>query len=51
MKELYEAPEMNLISYIPAENLAFAFGFEDLLQGKPTMRGATEESDDIGLDL
>ena len=30
-KEIYESPELNLVSYIPAENLAF--GFQDLLDG------------------
>ena len=34
MKEIYESPELNLISYIPAENLATgAFGFDDLVDG------------------
>ena len=31
MKEIYETPELNLISYVPAENLAATF--EDLLNG------------------
>lgn len=34
MKELYEAPELNLISYIPMENLAASIEIEDMLNGQ-----------------
>ena len=51
MKEIYEAPELNLISYVPAENLASSFGFEDLLQGNGGQGGANIESGDIGFDF
>ena len=33
MKEIYEAPELNLISYFPCEKVA-TFDFEGLLNGE-----------------
>lgn len=51
MKEIYESPELNLISYVPAENLASSFGFEDLLQGQGGRGNTTIESGDIGFDF
>ena len=51
MKEIYESPELNLISYVPAENLASSFGFEDLLQGIGGQGNTTIESSDIGFDF
>ena len=51
MKELYETPELNLISYVPAENLAATFGFEDLLAGNGGTNNAPIESGDIGIDF
>ena len=51
MKEIYEAPELNLISYVPAENLASGIKveFDDMLIGNGS--GAEIESGDIGFDF
>ncbi len=51
MKEIYQSPELNLISYVPAENLASSFGFEDLLQGDGGPGGTPIVSGDIGFDF
>ena len=51
MKEIYEAPELNLISYVPAENLASSFGFEDLLQGNGGPGNTPIDSSEIGFDF
>lgn len=51
MKEIYESPELNLISYVPAENLASSFGFEDLLAGNGGQGQTPIESGDIGFDF
>lgn len=51
MKEIYQSPELNLISYVPAENLASSFDVEDLLAGKAGQGGTPIVSGDIGFDF
>lgn len=50
MKEVYEAPECNLISYVSAENLAASFSFDDMLIGSNKGQ-APIESSDISFDF
>ena len=45
MKEMYEAPELNLISYFPNEKLA-TFDFEGLLNGEGGQSNNSFESGD-----
>ena len=33
MKELYNAPELKIVSFVPAENLANSFDFDDMGEG------------------
>lgn len=52
MRELYESPELNIISFVPAENLANDFGFGDISVGNGMSNKETPvESTDIGIDF
>lgn len=50
MKEIYEAPELNLISYVPAENLT-TLDFGDLMAGLGGEGETPIESGDLGIDF
>ena len=52
MKRIYEAPELNIISYLPAEKLANSVGFNDIpLGNNMTNQEAPIESTDMGIDF
>lgn len=53
MKEIYEAPELNLISYVPAENLATqSIDFGNLHLGTEVqVSKGTYEGSEIGIDF
>ena len=61
MREIYEAPELNLISYVPLEKLASSIGFGDMSVGIGGSNGkdsismggdkAPIESTDISFDF
>ena len=51
MKEIYESPELNLISYVPAENIAYVeFDFGQLSIGNGG-ENRNQLSGDIGIDF
>lgn len=51
MKELYIAPELNLLCFAPVENLASLgtniFDFDTLLEASGQLSGAIKEDEDI----
>ena len=52
MKEHYEAPELNMISFAPVERLASSFGFDDMSVSAGMSTGkAPVESSDISYDF
>ncbi len=51
MKEIYETPECNLISYVSSENLATSFSFDEMLLGSGNKGAAPVESSDISFDF
>lgn len=52
MREIYEAPELDLINYIPAEKLASSVGFGDMSFGNGmSNEQAPIESSDISFDF
>ena len=52
MREIYEAPELNLINYVPKEKLASSIGFGDMALGNGMSgENAPVESTDISFDF
>lgn len=52
MRGIYEAPELNLISYVPAEKLASSVDFGDMSLGSGmSNEQAPIESTDISFDF
>ena len=50
MKEIYESPELNLISYVPAENLS-TIDFGGLVGGNGGGVETPPDSGDFGIDF
>ena len=52
MRENYEAPELNLISFLPQEKLASSIGFNDMsVSAGISNEQAPIESTDISVDF